>query len=128
MLKQLFFYAALFWTGFILFLCLIKSSDFPLVHIKNIDKVVHAFLHFVFTTLWFLFFKKKFFNLSTMRLLVCSLFGSLIFGISIELMQHYFTTTRSADVVDVLANFTGALLAVITILAVNKYNGIVNKI
>ena len=49
-------------------------------------------------------------------------------GIAIELMQQYFTTTRSADVFDVLANTTGALLAIISILILNKITGIVDKI
>ena len=128
MLKQLFFYAAVFWTGFILFLCLIKSSSLPQVSVQNVDKIVHVFLHFVFTSLWFLFFRKKVTDLSNYRLLIYSLVGSFLFGIAIELMQQYFTITRSADVLDVLANLIGATLAVVTMLVVNKFSGIVDRI
>jgi VanZ family protein len=38
-------------------------------------------------------------------------FVSLCYGIVIELMQELFTTTRHADVFDVLANLTGATIA-----------------
>jgi VanZ family protein len=53
---------------------------------------------------------------------------SLLFGISIELMQQYITLTRSADVIDVLANTVGASLVVITILLLNARTRIVDKI
>jgi VanZ family protein len=127
-LKRIFFYSAILWTGVILFLCLIKSSDLPKVNIENLDKVIHAFLHFVFTSLWFLYFKKQWSGLSKYRLLGFSLICSFIFGIAIELMQQYFTTTRTADVFDVLANLSGSVLAIISILMLNKFNGIVDKI
>lgn len=128
MLKHIFFYAAILWTGVILFLCLIKSNDLPQVSIQNLDKVIHAFLHFVFTSLWFLYFKKEWSGYSKYKLLGFSLICSFIFGIAIELMQQYFTTTRTADVFDVLSNLTGSVLAVISILMLNKFYGIVDKI
>jgi hypothetical protein len=44
--------------GVVLYLCLVQS-DKPVVTIENLDKVVHAFFHFVFTSLWILFLKHK---------------------------------------------------------------------
>ena len=41
---------------------------------------------------------------------------SVFFGIFIEIAQQDFTTTRKADVLDVLANTAGALSALIVIL------------
>jgi len=127
-LKQIFLYTALFWTGFILYFCLIKSSDLPQVNIQNIDKLVHAFLHFVFTLLWFFYFKKKIGGLNNLKLLITSLVFSLFFGIAIELMQKFFTVSRNADIFDVFANLFGATMAVIFIITVNKYKGIIDKI
>ena len=121
MLKKAFFFLALLWGGVIAFFCLIKSSDVPQVSIPNLDKVVHAFFHFVFTSLWFLVFKKQFSVGSISKALVISFIVSLFFGISIEILQELFTTTRHADVFDVLANVSGATLAVIVILLLNKY-------
>jgi VanZ family protein len=110
--KSLLLATALFWTGLILFFCLIKSSSIPVVKIQNLDKGVHAFFHFVFTSLWFLYFQKQFVKTKFQKLIgVC--FGfSVIFGILIEIAQSLFTTTRNGDVLDVLSNTTGAAIAV----------------
>lgn len=128
MLKQIFLAASLFWTGLILFFCLIKSSDIPTINIQNLDKVIHSFFHFVFTVLWFLYFKKKIEGVNISKLLGIAFISSFFFGIAIELMQEFFTTTRTADVFDVLANMTGSTLAIVSILILNKYNGLVDKI
>ncbi|MFI0490014.1 VanZ family protein [Flavobacterium sp.] len=101
---------------------MIKSSNIPQVNIQNLDKVVHAFFHFVFTSLWFLFFRKQFSNFKISKLLIISVGFSLFFGILIEILQELCTTTRHADVFDVLANFSGATLAVLVIMLLNKYN------
>ena len=128
MRKLFFLSAALLWTGVILFFCLIKSSDIPKVNIQNLDKVIHAFFHFVFVLLWFLFFKKKFNSTNSFKPLAISFVFSFIFGIIIEMLQQFFTTTRTGDLLDVLANLSGATLAVIGIILLNKFSGIVKKI
>lgn len=128
MRKQFFLYAALFWTGMILYFCLENAKNIPQISVLYIDKLIHVVFHFVFTTLWFLYFKKKLTSSNNLRLLSFALLGSFVFGISIELMQQYFTKTRSADVFDVLANLFGASLAVITILLLNRFNRIIDKI
>jgi len=126
--KRIFFIAALFWTGVILFFCLIKSSDLPTISVLYLDKAIHATFHFVFTVLWFLFLKKKIVTSNSYRPLVISFMLSFFFGIAIELMQKFFTTTRSADIIDELANLTGATLAVIAIVLLNKCSSIVDRI
>jgi VanZ family protein len=121
--KRIFLVLAIAWTGVILFLCLIKSSDLPQVSIQNLDKVVHAFFHFMFTSLWFLFFRTKINSSTITKALVISFVFSVFFGILIEILQALCTTTRTADVFDVLANITGASLAVILIVWLNKNYG-----
>lgn len=113
--KHFFLCSALLWTGFIAFLCLIKSSEVPVVKIQNIDKIVHSFLHFVFTLLWFLFFKKQIISYSNSKLLLFSFFLSALYGISIEVSQELFTVSRSADFFDILANSIGSLIAIAVI-------------
>jgi VanZ family protein len=127
-LKQVFFYAALFWTVIILFFCLIKSSDIPKINIQNLDKVIHAFFHFVLVSLWFLFLKKRLNSSNFFRPLVISFVFSFILGIIIEMLQQFFTITRTGDLLDILANVSGATLAVIGIVLLNKINGIVDRI
>jgi VanZ family protein len=125
--KQFYFWAALTWTGLIVFFCLIKSSDIPAIQITNLDKVVHSFFHLVFTSLWFFFFKKQINSLSIFNPLVVSFMLSIFFGIAIEIAQTLFTTTRKGDLFDVLANLSGATLAVCIILFFNKYTNL-NKV
>lgn len=126
--RQIYFCAALFWSGFIIFICLLKSSDIPQIAIPYLDKVIHAGLHFVFTLLWFFYFKNKIGSLKNLKLLLISLVLSIFFGIVIEMMQKFFTVTRRADVLDVIANLFGACLAVVSIIYLNKYKQIIDKI
>ena len=128
MLKQIYFWSALFWSGLIIFVCLIKSSDIPQIAIPYLDKVMHAGLHFVFTLLWFFYFKNKISNLKNLKLLLISLVLSFFFGIAIELMQKFFTVTRNADLFDVIANLFGAFMAVVLIIFLNNYKRIIDKI
>lgn len=44
------------------------------------------------------------------------------------MMQQFFTDSRQGDPFDILANISGATLAVIGIVLLNKINGIVDKI
>lgn len=122
MRKQLFLSLALFWTGVIAFFCLIQASDIPKINIQNLDKVIHVFFHFVFTSLWYLFFKKHIKSTNNIKALVLSIVLSIFFGIVIELLQQLCTTTRKADIYDVLANLTGAVLAIAFVSLVNKFN------
>jgi glycopeptide antibiotics resistance protein len=72
---------------------------------------VHAFFHFVFTSLWFLFFFKQFNKTASLKLLIVAFIFSVFYGITIEVLQEVITLTRNADVFDVLANVSGALIA-----------------
>lgn len=128
MRKLFFLSAALFWTGVILFFCLVKASNLPTINVLYLDKLIHVFFHFVLTTLWFLFFKKKLNTSNIFRPLVISFVFSFFLGIAIELMQQFFTVTRSADVMDELANLFGATMAVIAIVLLNTFNRIMDRI
>ncbi|MES2240375.1 MAG: VanZ family protein [Bacteroidota bacterium] len=126
-LKKISLGAALFWTGFILYLCLIRASDLPSVTIPYIDKCVHFVFHFVFSILWFLVLEFYFKDQKPSKLLGIVFFMSLSFGITIELFQTYFTVTRNGDVLDVLANSSGALLAILVLTFLDK-RGFFSKI
>ena len=111
--KQLYFWAVLVWSGVITFFCLAKFNNVPLGNVTNLDKVVHAFFYFVLTTLSFLFLKNRNSGVSASRYLIFSFLFSVVFGIGIEIIQGYFTDSRHADVLDVLANTSGAALSIL---------------
>ncbi|MGO4820410.1 MULTISPECIES: VanZ family protein [unclassified Flavobacterium] len=119
--KKILFLAALAWTVIILFLCLVQSDELPVINVVNLDKYIHAFLHFVFTSLWILFFKTQVKNANKYKPLFVSFMLSVVLGIIIELLQQQFTTTRSADTFDVLANISGATLAAFLVLFYDRY-------
>ena len=126
-LKKICLGLAFTWTGIILYLCLIRASNLPTVNILYIDKCVHAFFHFVFSLLWFLVLRFYYKNQSSSMLLGIVFVLSLFFGIAIELFQTFFTISRNGDVIDVLANTSGALLAIIMIKLLYK-NDFLSKI
>jgi len=126
--KQIFLFSAIFWTGVILFLSLENAKNIPAINIPYLDKVIHSGFHFVFTILWFLYLKKKFISVNKVQLLFFTIIASFVLGIAIELMQQYFTTTRNADVFDILANLFGAFLAAVSIILVNSINGLIDRI
>lgn len=124
MLKKLHLAAAVSWTAVIFFLCLIKSSDLPVINIVSLDKVVHAFFHLVFVMLWFLYLKLQFKSSAITKPLLFSFALSVFCGITIEIAQQIVTTTRSADVLDVVANILGATIGAAIISAVTYFIGI----
>jgi len=60
-----------------------------------------------------------------MKPLLISFLLSFGFGISIEILQELFTTTRHADLFDVLANLTGATIAILGVVLWNRFDKVV---
>lgn len=96
------------WTLAIGVACLITLSGLPKVKVENADKAVHFAMHFGFALLWLLYLRTK--NEAKATVLILNvLLASLAYGTAIELAQQMLTTTRMADVYDVLANSLGAV-------------------
>ena len=128
MRRNFFLFSAIIWSGLILYLCLKNSKDYKQIELPNIDKLVHFGFHFGFTILWFLYLKKKLNYSKKLTILFFIVIVSFLFGIAIELLQQYFTTTRTADVFDIVANTSGAFTAALLIILMNSYNGLIDKI
>jgi len=112
--KKIWFGLATSWTVLIFILCLAKLNNLPSLGVKGMDKYVHFTFHFVFTFLWAIVVKSRFATISNKKILNIILI-SLVMGITIEILQENFTTTRKADILDVIANLTGAISAGILI-------------
>lgn len=122
MLKKTLLSAAVLWTVVVLVLCLIRLDSAPKVSVANFDKFVHALFHFVFTTLWYLYFILEFKKAKKYKPFLAAFLFSVFLGIAIELAQKYCTVNRSGDVLDVLANTFGATIAIGFILLLDRYN------
>lgn len=120
--KQLLLCWAIICSGVITYFCLTDSSNIPAVSFPSIDKIVHFCFHFGFTFSWILFFKKelKGKEADDFKAYLVSFIFSVFFGITIEILQSVFTTTRAADVTDILANTIGGTIAIFTAIAFKK--------
>jgi VanZ family protein len=118
-LKKTIFSLALCWTVLIAVLCLVKFGKLPTFHVSGADKYVHFTFHFVFTLLWgyYVWIKK---NKAELKSIVKVFIVSLLYGILIEFLQETLTTTRHADIYDVMANATGATTALGLFLLLKK--------
>ena len=119
MLKKTLFGLAISWTLLIAFLCLVTFSKLPSLGVSGVDKYVHATLHFVFTLFWGSYISLKQNEIKIPKILRVVML-SILYGIVIEILQETITTTRHADILDVLANFTGTLLALAVFILLKK--------
>jgi VanZ family protein len=118
-LKNAIFSLAIGWTILIAVLCLVKFNDLPSFGVSGADKYVHFTFHFVFTILW------GFYSWAKLNDITISKIGRVVilsfcYGILIEIFQEIYTKTRHADIFDVLANGTGALVALVFFVLIKR--------
>lgn len=95
---------AVLWTSLILYACTIPGKELPKVNLfDQFDKVVHFLLFLGFYTLWFCWWKRKWFWLLL----------SILLGFAIEWYQLHYVPGRSFDVWDGVADSLGALAALL---------------
>ena len=122
------FWVALFWTFLIIYLSLRNAANMPKINFKNADKVVHFTFYFGFVILWYrhlVFRNSVLLNNKIVLVLI-----SIVFGVVIEFAQKNLTTTRQADIWDVLANSIGTLVGIFVatkIFRTNKTLGVFDK-
>lgn len=110
------FAAAFLWTVFITVLSLINTSSLEgidVIEFSGKDKMVHITFYFIFTITWFRYFKSLQGDSSKIRLL--AFFLAVAYGGMIEIVQYLFTSVRSPDFLDALANTAGSALAILVI-------------
>ncbi len=86
--------------------------------ISNFDKIVHFTSYFLLTLSWFFAMQTLLKNRKTKIILIVSLIS---YGIIIEALQGGMTTHRQADVLDILANSLGVLLATFLFPRLNRW-------
>lgn len=82
--------------------------------VEGTDKYVHSTFYFVLTILWYQYLRKKT-DLPKKKLRLYVLLFAFLFGVIIEICQGTLTQDRSADFYDVIANTSGALIAVLAL-------------
>lgn len=117
--KKTIFSLAICWTIVIAVLCLISFRKLPSLGVSSADKYVHVTFHFFFVMFWGLYSKIKRREIVISQILKLVVI-SISYGVLIEILQETFTTTRHADIMDVLANFVGAVLALVIFIVIKK--------
>ncbi len=84
------------------------------IKITNLDKILHFSAYFTLTTSWFFALREK----NKKLLIIISL---ILYGILLEYSQEWFTTTRTKDMYDAIANTTGIVIAAILFKYIYKY-------
>lgn len=122
-----------FYTAVIAYLSLADNAA-PAIAITNIDKVYHATAYFLMAVLWYLFFYARFlkshagfsFELSTIlgnwekTIAIGAGVVSLIAGAFLELGQGFISANRSMDILDMIANSCGIILALVGLWFLSK--------
>ncbi|WP_440068761.1 VanZ family protein [Tenacibaculum discolor] len=85
---------------------LIKLGKAP-IHINHIDKLEHTFAYFVLSLVWLVALRTT--KINKYIIVFCCFF----YGIIIEVLQATTTSYRSGEILDIMANTTGILIAFI---------------
>lgn len=99
------------WLSLVCYASLTPSSNIPKIHVfPHFDKVVHFGFYAIFSILLIPIFirNQKYGSAYTFAVILSIIIGSLI-----EALQFYLTISRSASVLDEIANITGALTGVV---------------
>jgi VanZ family protein len=95
-----------------------ESSRSLFMNFKNADKIVHLLMYFGFALTVFWFYRRNDFK---MPVLLIQAFSVVLYGVAMEILQSSVTTTRGFELSDILANFSGVLLALVLFLIYSKY-------
>lgn len=85
------------------------------LELLSFDKFVHAGIFFVEQLLFMYALQKHLKHFGVVAFLFCAAYGG-----ALELMQYYLFSQRSGDVLDFIANSTGALAGLLLYNKINK--------
>ena len=106
------FYKPVTWMIIILVLCMLPKSNIDTLELnwlpENADKAVHAGFYVILALLLGASLTRLPLNLTFSLFIAMGL--CISYGIIIELMQHFYTTTRHFETLDILFNSLGAIL------------------
>lgn len=106
------------WTLVILALCSMPGTAIPQIswlELLSFDKFVHASMFFVEQLLLM-----RALQLAVKGYQWLALAFTVVYGGSLELMQYYVFSARSGDVLDFIANTTGAIVGLLLFNKVSK--------
>lgn len=107
------------WSVIIIVLCSIPGQEFPdasFIDIPHFDKIVHFGLYFILSVVAIKGIQQQNrFKLLKSHPYLSILIYAVFLGVNLELIQYYYIPFRSGDILDMLANFIGAISGVFLI-------------
>ena len=104
---------AILWSVFVLFVSLVPGNELPKFQMEFlfVDKIAHAALFAGLSFFWVFGLKKAGYKtLLNLRMDLVLFGGILLFGIGIELLQHFVIPQRHFDFFDIIANGVGIII------------------
>jgi VanZ family protein len=101
---------AVIWLAFVTILLCTPGSRLPKINWQDkvlLDKWAHVFLFLVLVVLWCRIYRKVLF-ISVKNIFITITILSIVYGIGMEIVQHYFIPLRSFDVGDMIADAIGS--------------------
>ena len=102
---------AIFWGATVFILSAVPGDNLYMPPIWNADKFAHMGVYFVLAAFLIYGFYRSGDCKKLSSATVIAVFISICFGTLLEVLQHYVFVGRFGDVLDFLANSTGAILA-----------------
>ena len=103
---------AIAWLLFVTILLCTPGSRLPKINWNDkiwLDKWAHIFLFLVLVFLWCRIFWKSTSTIKNKKIFITITFLSVIYGIAMEVIQHYFIPFRSFDYGDMIADAVGSV-------------------
>lgn len=95
-------------------------NKISLFHFRNSDKIIHFILYFALSlTLRFSFIRNT--KMHKKNQIILTLIFVISFGLIMEVFQYYFTSNRSAELLDALTNTLGCICGVIILPFLQKF-------
>lgn len=102
------------WAILIFILSATPGSDMPPTYLWGFigfDKITHAFFYTILVVLWITgFIRQHSFPSLRFRAVMYAVTFSILYGILIEILQHFFFHEREGDLLDVAADATGCAI------------------
>lgn len=93
------------------YLCLMRTPTIEIHTFLDFDKIVHICMYLgTCSVFWVEYYRSPFF-LSRVKLSIFGIIVPILMSGAIELIQEYFTTCRTGDIYDFIANNIGVLIA-----------------
>lgn len=90
-----------------------RLPDTSAMYFAGLDKIIHLIMYALLTSSWALAMPKE--KQKNMRRMLTLALMTALYGLFLEVCQLFFTTSRSLEALDAVANLTGAILAAMAV-------------